>query len=374
VLGLAPSLPGAPWRNTYGIWRDELEPLGLVDLLGIQWSDCSAYTVDGELPLGRAYGLFDNHKLQEYLLARCRRAQVDWQAAQADQVSHQAAFSLVKTQAGEKIQARLVLDASGHTAAFIQRPAAAALAYQAAYGIVGRFSKPPVRPGQLVLMDYRSSHLDPHQLKEPPTFLYAMDLGDERYFVEETSLANAPAVGLDVLGQRLQQRLDHMGIQVTARQQIEHVLFPMNLPLPYLDQPVLGYGAAASMVHPASGYLLGAVLRRAQDVAQAVVHAMGNVQAAPMDIAHIGWRTLWPAERVRQRALYLFGLKSLMGLSEPGLQGFFTTFFRLPQPLWQGYLSGNLNLPGLLKSMLALFHRAPPHLRRYLAASILKPD
>ena len=37
-------------------------------------------------------------------------------------------------------------------------------------------------------MDYRNDHLNEEQRKEPPTFLYAMDMGNGKYFLEETSL------------------------------------------------------------------------------------------------------------------------------------------------------------------------------------------
>ena len=52
-------------------------------------------------------------------------------------------------------------------------------------GIVGNFSKPPLKKGQFVLMDYRNDHLNEEQKKEPPTFLYAMDMGNGKYFLEE---------------------------------------------------------------------------------------------------------------------------------------------------------------------------------------------
>ena len=42
----------------------------------------------------------------------------------------------------------------------------------------------------------------------------------------------------------------------------------MNLPLPFKKQFVLGFGGAASMVHPASGYMVGSLLRRAPLLAQ----------------------------------------------------------------------------------------------------------
>ena len=67
------------------------------------------------------------------------------------------------------------------------------VAQQAAYGIVGKFSFPPVNKDQFVLMDFRSDHLSDEELLSSPSFLYAMDLGNETYFVEETSLASYPA-------------------------------------------------------------------------------------------------------------------------------------------------------------------------------------
>ena len=42
-------------------------------------------------------------------------------------------------------------------------------------------------------MDFRSDHLTDQELSSSPSFLYAMDLGNETYFVEETSLASYPA-------------------------------------------------------------------------------------------------------------------------------------------------------------------------------------
>jgi lycopene beta-cyclase len=59
------------------------------------------------------------------------------------------------------------------------------------------FLVPPIPPQQMVLMDYRDDHLSPSERAAPPTFLYAMDLGDGVFFVEETSLAHCPAISLE---------------------------------------------------------------------------------------------------------------------------------------------------------------------------------
>ncbi|MCB8985582.1 MAG: lycopene cyclase family protein, partial [Ardenticatenaceae bacterium] len=293
VSGLAPDGPDAPWPNTYGIWRDELEAPGLTpDWLGHQWQDCTVYANGREIPLQRTYGLFDNQRLQADLLARGERAGVQWQRGFAGEIRHTGGQSQVTTRDGRVLAARLVVDASGHHAVFVRRPPKTDVAMQAAYGLVGRFSRPPVRPQQMVLMDFRSEHLPPEERQVPPTFLYAMDLGDDVYFVEETSLACYPAIPYAVLQRRLEQRLAYHGIAVTAVQHVEHCLFPMNLPLPYLDQPVMGYGGAASLVHPASGYQVGAALRYALEVARAIAQALDAPGQSPAGAARAAWQAL----------------------------------------------------------------------------------
>ncbi|MFM8319948.1 MAG: lycopene cyclase family protein [Chloroflexota bacterium] len=400
VTGLSARPPDAPWPATYGAWVDELDGLELEHTLGWRWALTTAYAhsqpglqppgsfpagsnmppnaaplagaayatqpAGSRLLLGREYALFDNARLQQHLLARCQAGNVAWCEGRAAACETHDGLSTITTRRGRRYPARLVIDASGHYPALLERPAGPPPAYQAAYGIVGRFNRPPVAPGELVLMDWRADHLDPDERRGPPTFLYAMGLGDERYFVEETSLALAPAFPLPRLERRLQQRLAARGIAATQIEHVERVLFPMNAPLPGRSGPLLGFGAAAGMVHPASGYQVAAALRRAPRLAAAVSAALARPDANPLSAARAGWTALWPAGRLRRRALYLFGLHTLIGFDAPTLQQFFAAFFRLPQPQWAGYLSDTLDLPGLLSTMLAVFRVAPAPVRRGL--------
>jgi lycopene beta-cyclase len=76
---------------------------------------------------------------------------------------------------------------------------------------------------------------------------------------------------------------------------VEHCLFPMNLPLPDFHQPVLAFGGAASMVHPASGYMVGALLRRGPGLAEALAAALNEQPAmGSAALARVGWQALWP--------------------------------------------------------------------------------
>ena len=348
----------APWPNSYGVWEDEVAPSGTEDLFTHRWSAPLVYVGPGgkqEVGLGRTYGRLDNAKLQARTLERCERGSVQLLRGQAAEVDHAATYSEIRCRDGSKHRSRLVIDASGHFPALVQRPQIQNVAFQAAYGVTGYFSAPPIPAGQMVLMDFRDNHLSEAERTEP-TFLYAMDLGGGLHFVEETSLVRRPAMSLDVLEKRLYRRLAHRGVAVQEVTEVERCLFPMGLPLPDLAQRVVGFGGAASMVHPASGYMMASVLNAAPELAKAVARLEDGESS-------LAWNTLWPASKIRQRSLYLFGLEALLKLDSPQLQSFFAAFFRLPAPLWQGYLSGTLSVREQAETMARLFAHAPGAVR-----------
>ena len=375
VSALAPAEPAAPWGNTYGIWVDEVEALGLTDLLSHRWADTVSYfgpggscaggspAADAPLRHGRAYGLFDKARLQGHLLERAARHGVRWHRGLAGAIDHDAAASRVRVQqagaADQEMRATLVIDATGHQPVFVQRRSDGPVAGQAAYGLVGRFSAPPITPGQFVFMDYRADHLsEQERTGEPPTFLYAMDLGEGVFFVEETSLALAPAVPFPLLKHRLERRLAHRGVQVLEVQHEEFCLFPMNPVLPDLRQRVVGFGGAASMVHPASGYLVGGLLRRAPGLADAVAAALERGLRGEA-LSQAAWQGLWPASLRWRHAFFRFGLEKLMRFDEARLRHHFATFFSLPSEQWYGFLTNTLEPPQLLAAMVRLYGLAP---------------
>lgn len=387
VALLAPHDPRDPWPNTYGIWADEVDTLGLAHLLDHRWSHTVSYFGAGapdpadpaNAPTlhGRDYGLFNREALQRHWLTTCERGGVQLLQGQAERLVLESAdgVSVVHTAHGSKLRARLVVDATGHQSLLVRRPDEGPVAAQAAYGIVGRFSAAPVEPQQFVLMDYRSDHLSAAERAEPPTFLYAMDLGEGSFFVEETSLALAPAVPFETLRRRLHQRLAHRGVVVEKVEHEEFCLFPMNLPLPDLQQPVLGFGGAASMVHPASGYMVGSLLRRAPAVASAVAGLLRHEPAASsLALARAGWLALWPAAERFRRAFYLFGLSKLMGFEDVRLRHHFAAFFQLPAAEWYGFLTNTLTTPQLLAAMLRLFALAPNDVRAGLILPARDPE
>ena len=362
--------PKEPWPYTYGIWGEEVDQLGMENLLEHRWSNTVSFFGSGSkeekavenMPTkhSRDYGLFDKVKLQEYWLNQLETCSVKCHLGTASDLEVTKSISTVTTSDGEKLHARLVIDATGYDPVFLKIPDQGPIAVQTCYGVVGEFSSPPVEPNQFVLMDYRSDHLTNKEQKEPPTFLYAMDFGNGKFFLEETSLGLAPPLKIELLKSRLERRLEHRGIKLTKLDYEElGVFLPMNIPIPSFKQSILGFGGAAGMVHPASGYLVGSLLRRAPVVAKAISKAMLNKSASPEEIAAKGWRALWPKELIRKKALYTFGLEKLMRFKEPQLRDFFSEFFKQPNGEWYGFLTNTLSLTQLINSMWKMYKSAP---------------
>jgi len=119
---------------------------------------------------------------------------------------------------------------------------------------------------------------------------------------------------------------------------------------------VLGFGAAAPLVHPATGFSVADSLRLAPAVADDL--ATGGVRAAQ--------RRLWPARAVAVHRLRRIGLEALLRMPPEGVPAFFETFFALPERHRRAYLSGRDDLAGHLAAMAALFGHADINLRRRL--------
>jgi len=364
IKGISTKSPNEKWENTYGIWASELEELGLESLLSHRWCKTVSFFGNGENKNGNIptnhnydYGLINQEAFQNELLKKCKG--IEWLNETAKDITEKNKISEVICYSGLKIKARLVIDASGHKSNFVKRPIKNEIAQQAAYGIVGKFSSPPVDKEQFVLMDFRPNHLNKEEKLSSPSFLYAMDLGDETFFVEETSLACYPALAQENLKKRLLNRLNSKGIKVSEIFHEENCLFPMNLPLPFKNQFVLGFGGAASMVHPASGYMIGSLLRRAPLLAEKLAIFLREPHLSSLELASKGWDVLWPYELKQRHKLYQYGLQRLMSFDESRLRSFFSNFFRLSTKEWVGFLTNTLPLPKLIYVMSKMFINSP---------------
>lgn len=359
---LAPQ-PDAAWSQTYGAWLDELAGADAERVAGHRWDSVAVRTVGPTFrQLGRTYALIDNERLRAALTDGVDVAQTAGRASGLDVDDTGVVVTLVD---GRRLAARAVVDATGHPAAFGRR-ARSGLAHQVAYGVVARFDQPPLVPGTMCLMDFDAT---PFEDDGPPTFLYAMDLGDGRWFTEETSLAARPAVPLGLLERRLRRRLAARGCTPQDITHTERCVFAMNAPLPP-GGPAIAFGAAAAMVHPATGYHVAEALRRAPLLATAVRDAMAG-GAGPRAVARAGHRAVWTATDHRRDALYRLGLDVLLALDTPATQAFFDGFFSLPPADWQGYVSRTASPLGVQRTMTRLMARVPPDVRRRVLRSVV---
>jgi lycopene cyclase-like protein len=121
---------------------------------------------------------------------------------------------------------------------------------------------------------------------------------------------------------------------------------------------VVGFGGAAGMVHPASGFMVGGLLRRAPDLAGAIAAALADGLAGEA-LARRAWEGLWPPALRWRHAFFRFGLEKLMRFDEARLRHHFAAFFSLPAEQWYGFLTNTLPPPALLAAMVRLYGLAP---------------
>ncbi|KAG0485049.1 hypothetical protein HPP92_009128 [Vanilla planifolia] len=196
---------------------------------------------------------------------------------------------------------------------------------------------------------------------------------------QETCLASANPMPFDLLKRKLMSRLEAMGVRILKIYEEEWSYIPVGGSLPNTEQKNLAFGAAASMVHPATGYSVVRSLSEAPNYASVIANILkrnaynrenGNTGRSYNPSA-IAWRSLWPQEKKRQRAFFLFGLALILQLDIEEIRIFFQTFFRLPDWMWQGFLASSLSSMELIWFSFYMFVIAPNSLRMCLLRHLL---
>lgn len=357
VVCVAPA-PRAPWPNNYGAWQDEL-PSAFADAYGARWSKARVrFDAEDTKAFDRAYVRLDNPTLRARLEAAGRFELVD---ARVRGVEHLADRSALALEGGQALEARVVVDASGR-GALVEAPDVEAWpAAQVAYGVELE-ARHGLDLDEFLFMDFSPVPEDGDDL---PTFLYAMPLGSDRVFVEETVLVGRPPASFERLERRLGARLEALGLDLrAARGPVERCFIPMGRPIPRGPQRVVPFGASAGMVHPASGYLLTRVLGGAPDLADALARGLEADPGRPALAAELGWQAVWPPGRRRLWEVYRFGMEVLLALDAPGTRGFFRSFFEVDPAVWARYLSGEAEGRHIAQAMLSVFGRVPWRVRQ----------
>lgn len=372
VAVVAPE-PEAPWPNRYGVWVDELEPLGLASCLDPIWPRVEVRLDERRAHrLERAYGRVDGGLLQRQLLARCKAGDARLVGGEASRVDHRRGYTRVELGDGDALRCAVVVDATGHAARFTHRTGPGPTAFQTAWGLRAEVRGERLDRNVAILMDFS----DPGPGAPPtpdgsPTFLYAMPEPDGAVFFEETTLIGRPEVPPALLRERLMARLAHLGVEVVRTLGREVCRIPMDAPLPDTTQRTLAFGGAASMVHPATGYMLAHTARTAPRLAAALAAGLRRGDG-PEQLAAAGWASIWPAAERRRHAFYRFGAEVVLGLDARRTRDFFDAFFRLPRADWSGYLGRDLDAPALARAMLRLQGVMSPAMRARLHLEVAR--
>ena len=366
------------WPNTYGIWRDELDEAGLTGVTRQTWSRTLVELPDDRtFDLDRTYALIDNDALRTTLRERADGAEAEWLEGVVVDVDRDLAPTApvrVRTREGHTWTARLAIDATGHRSPSDDEEPWSGPGYQVAVGqvLAAEGDDPP--PDSMTLMDFRPP--EGAERSDPPTFLYEMAT-DDRQLVEETVLVSRPKAAFDRLEQRLRTRLRRRGWTDRQVLETERVVIPMGRSLPEVDPDsgLLPFGAAAEMVHPASGYMVGRTLLSADPMADAVADTLRRRSGptAAAGAVRAGWRAIWPRELVRTRHLLQFGMEALLAMDTRQTHAFFEAFFSLPSSAWRDYLSGTAGPGRTARIMMDVFSRASLSTKTHLTRMAISP-
>ena len=347
------------WPNHYACWIDEVKNLGII--YKHQWSVVQVYTNESRLiTINRSYGLIDNAQFKVSLVAKFKKAQGKLLEDKVENVSSNKIGSRVLLQSGRAIDARLVIDATGFGSKNIAYNGSPGKAAQRAYGLRLTVEKHNFDLNTAVLMDFRSIESNNKEFdSQQPTFVYVMPLSHTQLFIEETSLVAVPPMPYEILSQRLAKRIKQLGISIKKVESVEHCHIIMDMPLPHLSQPIVAFGAAAAMVHPATGYSVARSLSLAPKMAAAIKFQLYQTDNDSASTANNIWKTLWPLRQRLLRCFFLVSTKLLSQLSLKETQYFFYGFFSSPQLSQKKFLAAKPDIISLSTIGISLFRHIP---------------
>ncbi len=104
-----------------------------------------------------------------------------------------------------------------------------------------------------------------------------------------------PALPFAVLKRRLERRLKAVGVKVLKVHEEEWSYIPVGGPLPVAEQNVTAFGAAASLIHPATGFSVSRSFREAPKFADEIQAVLKDGLDVPRASRRV-WEKLWTTE------------------------------------------------------------------------------
>ena len=360
TTGLVDPAPDRPWTATYGMWSREL-PDDLPAAVVAARAD-GRVIAQTEHRLGWEYAILDVPALRAHLIGRLSGVQIH-----AGRAVGSPETGVVALSDGSQLRASVVVDAGGGARPLDPASSRRAAAAQTAYGVIldEDAAAPFVAPGEALFMDWRADHGEAGW----PTFVYVVPLGGGRVLVEETSLARRPALPLTTLRRRLHARLAHHDVRVPADARDEKVSFRLDHPR-HRGHGALGFGAAAPLIHPATGFNLAASLRLAPAVADAIA---AHLPADPITALSAARKVVWSRNARVVHQVHRIGLESLLRMPPNDVPVFFERFFALPDVHRWTYLTARDDVRGTAAAMNSLFWASKGRLRRHLVTSAAFP-
>ena len=348
----------APWPAYYGLWLPDALDADLSELLHMTWHSPRVRTdPDREFQLATPYTMLDNALVQRAWRNELVAAGGSLTDGRVIRYTVGVTGVELELDSGETVRCQLLVDASGYPSP-ITPPTSPAPGWQSAWGEV--HARTP--DSGMVLMDFSHTFeatTDDDPGPALPTFLYRLPF-DDTELLEETVLVARDRVPMELLQRRLHQRLN--GQLDSPPLHTEHCYIAMGGGPPQTTGRSMAWGAAASMVHPATGYSLGHTLRWAREAAQPIAHIVqAQPSAASLD------PIAWPDDRAHAWALFRFGLEALQDMDQKTTRAFFRTFFETSADEAMDFLRWRLSARGIRGFMWDFFRQAPASIRWRLA-------
>jgi len=352
--------PDRTWTATYGMWSRELPPDLPESVVSARAAGRAIALTEHRL--GWDYAILDVPRLQAHLTDGLIGVRMH-----AARVVGSPEAGVVALADGSHLRASVVADAGGGARPLDRTTSRRTAAAQTAYGVIvdEAVASPFVADGDALFMDWRADHGEAGW----PTFLYVIPLGDGTVLMEETSLARRPGLPLITLRRRLHERLARHGISTPEDARSERVSFRVDHPR-HRGPATIGFGAAAPLIHPATGFSVASSLRLAPQVASALATHLPDDPAGALAAAQ---KTIWPLDARVVHHVRRIGLESLLRMPPSDVPGFFEQFFALPEAHRWTYLTARDDVGGIVAAMNCLFRTSSGRLRRHLVTSAVLP-